>query len=211
MTQATPSDPWIAPVTLENRHVRLEPLRLEHAQELLSAAESPETFRLFSRGPREFNHSGMRQFIEFLLGPAQTVPFCVIDPASAKPIGITSYLDIKPAHRGLEVGWTWYSPSARGTKINPAAKLLLFEHAFERSGAIRVCLKTDERNARSRAAILKLGATFEGILRHTVIMADGFRRSSATYSILENEWPTVKAGLLARLDPPYLKPKQTPK
>lgn len=195
----TPTQEWIKPLVLAHPCVRLEPLALEHAGALALAAESTETFRLFSRGPSEISASAMREFIAYLLGPAQTVPFCVIDPASGEPIGITTYLDIKPAHRGVEVGWTWYTPRARGTKVNPAAKLLLLEHAFERLGAIRVCLKTDERNARSRAAILKLGARFEGVLRHTVIMADGFRRSSATYSILEDEWPSVRSGLLARL------------
>ncbi len=190
---------WIVPTVLEGPWVRLEPLRLDHAADLATAAESLDTFALFSRGPAQTSEQGMADFIEYLLGPAQTVAFCVIDTATGRPLGITTYLDIRPAHRGVEIGWTWYGPSARGTRINPAAKLLLLEHAFDRLQAVRVCLKTDERNARSRAAILKLGATFEGVLRHNIIKADGFRRSTAMFSILESEWPHVRAGLHDRL------------
>ncbi|HZW09325.1 MAG TPA: GNAT family protein [Phycisphaerales bacterium] len=190
---------WVAPITLANDVVALEPLAPSHAAELARAAATPETFRLFSRGPREISETGMREFIEFLLGPAETVPFCVVERASGRRAGITTFLDIRAQHRGLEIGWTWYAPDCRGTGANPACKLLLMEHAFERLGAIRVCLKTDERNARSRAAILKLGAQFEGILRENIIMRDGFRRSTAMYSVLEKEWPGVKARLQARL------------
>lgn len=194
--------PWMKPITLEHDAVRLVPLSVEHAAGLAAAACSQETYRYFSRGPEELTETGMRVFIEFLLGPAGTVPFCVVEPGSGEPVGITTYLDIRPAHRGLEIGWTWYSPRARGTRINPASKLLLLGHAFEALDAVRVCLKTDERNTQSRAAILKLGARFEGILRENVIMRDGFHRSTAMYSVLVGEWPEVRAGLLRRLAAP---------
>ncbi len=190
---------WTAPVTLEDANVRLVPLAREHADPLAHAASTPETFRYFSRAPREISPAGMAEFIDFLLGPAQTQPFCVIHRADQRPVGITTYLDIRPAHRALEIGWTWYAPDRRGTRTNPACKRLLMQHAFETLGAIRVCLKTDERNARSRAAILKLGAKFEGILRENVIMSDGFRRSTAMYSVLASEWAQVKRGLETRL------------
>ena len=190
---------WVTPRSLVHEAVRLEPLSADHAGALASAAGSLETFRYFSRVPGSADGAGMRAFIEFLLGPAQTVAFCVVDPASGRPVGITTYLDIRPAHRGLEIGWTWYGASVRGTRVNPACKLLLLGHAFGELGAIRVCLKTDERNARSRAAILKLGARFEGILRHSVVMPDGFLRSTAMYSVLAAEWPEVERGLRARL------------
>lgn len=190
---------WVQPRSFEHGAVRLVPLGVEHAGALAAAAGSAETFRYFSRGPATLDEAGMRAFVEFLLGPAQTVPFCVIDSAMGEPVGITTYLDIRPAHRGLEIGWTWYAPRLRGTRVNPACKLLLLGHAFEELGAVRVCLKTDERNARSRAAILKLGARFEGVLRENVIMRDGFRRSTAMYSILAGEWPGVRKGLVARL------------
>ncbi len=141
----------------------------------------------------------MKAFVEFLPGSAETVSFCISDIASGRPIGITTYLDIRPDHRGLDIGWTWISLDQRGTRTNPAMKLLMFEHAFERLGAIRVCLKTDERNTMSQAAIAKLGARREGVFRHAVIMEDGFRRSTVMYSILAAEWPSVRKGLMARL------------
>lgn len=191
---------WVEPVILEHEAVRLEPLGAGHAAGLATAAGSLETYRYFSRGPAELTEAGMREFIEYLLGPAQTVPFCVIEPESGAPVGITTYLDIRPAHRGLEIGWTWYGPRVRGTRLNPAAKLLLLGHAFEALGAIRVCLKTDERNAQSRAAILKLGAKFEGVLRENIVMRDGFHRSTAMYSVLAGEWPGVRALLRARIE-----------
>ncbi|MBK7404062.1 MAG: GNAT family N-acetyltransferase [Phycisphaerales bacterium] len=190
---------WAKPLTLEHDAVRLEPLACRHAAELAAAAASPDTFRYFSRAPRELTETGMREFIQFLLGPAETVPFCVVDAATGARVGITTYLDIRPAHKGLEIGWTWYAPASRGSRVNPASKLLLLQHAFDSLGAIRVCLKTDERNAASRAAILKLGASFEGILRRNIIMPDGFQRSTAMYSVMASEWPAVRERLAARL------------
>ncbi|MCA9280318.1 MAG: GNAT family N-acetyltransferase [Phycisphaeraceae bacterium] len=193
---------WIKPTVLElpetNALVRLIPLDPDHTRDLFHAA-TPDTFNLFSRGPEQWTEDGMRAFIEYLLGPAKTVPFSVIHVPTQTPIGITTYLDIKPLHKGAEVGWTWITPEHRGTKINPAMKLLMLQHAFERLDAIRVCLKTDERNLLSQHAIEKLGAKREGIMRHTVIMRDGFRRSSAMYSILADEWPVVKQRLIERL------------
>lgn len=189
---------WVRPVVLEGAHVRLEPLRVEHAGELFEAA-TPETFRYFSRGPRAWSIEGMRGFVEFLLGPAGTVAFCVVERASGRRVGVTTFLDIRPDHRGLEIGWTWLSPRLRGTRVNPEMKRMMLGHAFDELGAIRVCLKTDERNGLSRAAILKLGARFEGIVREVVIMPDGFRRSTAMYSVLAGEWAGVRAGLDGRL------------
>lgn len=190
---------WSAAPALENAHARLEPLTEARAGELAGAAGTLGTFRYFSRGPDELSEGGMARFIRLLREQPATVPFCVIEPGSGRAVGITTYLDIRPAHRGLEIGWTWYGPAYRATRLNPACKLLLMEHAFERLGAIRVALKTDERNAASRAAILKLGARFEGIMRENIVMQDGFRRSTAMYSVLEAEWPPVKRGLEARL------------
>lgn len=190
---------WDKPCILEHTAARLEPLIPDHAGELARAAETLETFRYFSRGPTDLTEPGMRGFIDYLLGLDGVMPFCVIDPTTDSRVGITTYLDIRPAHRALEIGWTWYAASCRGTRLNPACKLLLMGHAFERLGANRVCLKTDERNTRSRAAILKLGASFEGVLRENVLMPDGHRRSTAMYSVLAGEWGAVKQGLLVRL------------
>lgn len=190
---------WAAPVHLENQFAILRPLTLDDAVPLAEAAESLDTFRFFSRKPHDLSTQGMRDFLEFLLAQPSTSAFCVLEPAGRAPVGVTTYLDIREAHRGLEIGWTWYAPRLRGDTLNPACKLLLLQHAFENLGAIRVQLKTDERNARSRAAILKLGAVFEGILRENVIMPDGFHRSTAMYAILASEWPAVRARLHERL------------
>jgi RimJ/RimL family protein N-acetyltransferase len=108
-------------------------------------------------------------------------------------------MDVQPEQRSVEIGWTWYGVDHQGTAVNPESKLLLLAHAFEEWGAIRVCLKTDSLNARSRAAILKLGASYEGDLRNHRIRPDGSFRHSSYYSILPEEWPQVKAGLTERL------------
>ena len=106
---------------------------------------------------------------------------------------------IVPAHRRLEIGWTWLTPAVWGTGINVEAKLLLLTHAFDTLGAMRVELKTDARNERSRAAILALGAQFEGVFRKHMQMADGRIRDSAWYAITDDDWPAVRARLVARL------------
>lgn len=190
---------WIQPTILENGHAKLEPLSPDHAEELFAAA-TPETFRYFSRGPSPWTVAGMQDLIERLLGPARTVPFTISDPVSDKRVGITTFLNIDPVNRGVEIGWTWLTPDCRATRVNPAMKHLMLEHAFEDLEAIRVSLRTDERNIQSRAAIAKLGAQYEGILRHAVIMRDDFRRSTAVYSILADEWPRVRENLRLRFE-----------
>ncbi len=201
---------WAEPLHLENQFAILRPLTLDDAEPLAAAAESLDTFRYFSRFPRDLSPDGMRAFLEYLLAQPNTSCFCVLEPVTHIPVGVTTYLDIREAHRGLEIGWTWYTPRHRGGTLNPACKLLLLQHAFESLGAIRVQLKTDERNARSRAAILKLGASFEGILRENVIMTDGFRRSTAMYSILAADWPTLRTRLHTRLAPGTPPPRGGP-
>lgn len=190
---------WPQPDRIENEHVSLELLREDLAPELIAAADSPATFRYFSRGPDPFDEAGMRAFIAFLLGPAETQPFAVFDRASERYVGITTYYDLRPAHQSLEIGWTWYAPSVRGTAVNPACKRLLLGHAFDTLGAHRVALRTDARNTASRRAMEKLGAQHEGLWREHVVMPDGHRRTSAYYSILSPEWPGVRAGLDERL------------
>jgi N-acetyltransferase len=113
-------------------------------------------------------------------------------------IGQTCYLAIHSVHRRVEIGGTWYVPEVQGTKVNPACKLMMLDNAFA-CGAQRVELKTDARNARSRAAMLKMGGTFEGIHRQHMLRPDGTWRDTAWYSVLRDEWPVVKAGLEARL------------
>lgn len=194
------TDDWITPTTLENEHVRLEPLTVAHAAELCDAAGSVDTFRYFSVIPTTWNEAGFVRYIEHLLGPAMTVPFCVVERATGRRVGMTTYLAIMPSNRSAEIGWTWLGPSVRGTRVNPSMKRLMLAHGFEDKGAIRMQLRTDERNAHSRAAILKLGAQFEGIHRQDKLMHDGFKRSSVFYSILEDEWPAVRDRLDARIN-----------
>jgi RimJ/RimL family protein N-acetyltransferase len=127
------------------------------------------------------------------------VPFAVLEASSGRPIGSTSYLTLRPAHRGLEVGWTWLAPAAWGTGANVEAKLLLLEHAFERLGCMRVEFKTDARNERARRALAALPARFEGVSLKHMLVRDGVVRDSAYYSVTDDEWPAVKTALLARL------------
>jgi RimJ/RimL family protein N-acetyltransferase len=127
------------------------------------------------------------------------VPFATLDASSGAVLGSTRYMAIAPAHRRLEIGWTWLVPAVHGTGINTEAKLLLLEHAFERLGALRVELKTDALNGRSRAALAAIGATFEGVFRRHMVMASGRVRDSAWYAIVDEDWPVVRERLRTRL------------
>ncbi len=125
--------------------------------------------------------------------------FAVIDKTSHSVVGSTRYLDIQLREQGVEIGWTWYTPKVWSTTINPEAKLLLLRHAFEDWGAIRVALKTDDRNVRSQAAIRKLGAQYEGTLRNHRIRSDGSIRHTIMFSIISDEWSTVRNRLMQRI------------
>lgn len=196
------SQQWVAPVVLENEWVRLEPLAAESATELFSVCAN-DTFRYYvAVQPREWTPSGFEEYILQRLALSNVVSFVVRDLANGQLVGETSFMEIRPEAKGLEIGMTWYAESARGTRINPASKLLLLSHAFDQLGAIRVQLKCDARNAASRAAILKLGARFEGILRRHGILPDGYVRDTAMYSIIDTEWPEVQKGLNDRLANP---------
>ena len=191
---------WLSRDTvLEGNTVRLEPLSLEHAGELLDAAESPETFRYFSRWPQPWTVDGCRAFFAILLENPTVVPFCITLKATGRRVGVTTYLEIRPDHRGCEIGWTWLAPDQRGVRTNPEMKRLMLAHAFDACGAIRVQLKTDLRNLQSQRAIEKLGAVKEGVFRNHVIMLDGYYRSTVMYSMTAEEWPAVRERLDARL------------
>jgi len=126
-------------------------------------------------------------------------PFVIIDKRENKIIGSTRFMNIEPAHRKLEIGWTWLHPDYWATMVNPECKLLLLTYAFEVLHTIRVQLKTDEHNIRSRKAIAKIGGTFEGILRNDWIRDNGTFRNSAYFSIIDSEWDTVKFNLQSKL------------
>lgn len=186
-------------VTLAGRFIRLVPSEAAHAEALVEIA-SPETFHYFVTGaPSSYDRAGLEEYIQRRVAQSSVRCWTVFEKDSYKALGMTTYLDIRPEHRGLEIGMTWYAPSVRGTKVNPEAKLLLLEHAFERLGAIRVQLKTDQRNLQSQRAIAKLGAVYEGTLRNHMIFESGYIRNTVMYSITPEEWPSVKQRLLDRL------------
>ena len=180
--------------------MRLRPLSPEDGPALLAAGRWPEIWDWMSAMPT--TAESMSEWIEAALkaqGQGLELPFTVLRLPDEKVIGSTRYLDIQEANRTVEVGWTWYAPDAWGTSVNPEAKFLLLEHAFERWRAVRVALKTDARNLHSQAAIRKLGAKYEGTLRNHRIRRDGSLRDTVMFSIIDSEWPAVKAALVRRL------------
>ena len=179
------------PVVLEGHGVRLEPLSDAHVPDLLEAADD-EVFRWLPAATPA-TEDDMRQILRTHPGLA----FAVVVDGRAQ--GSTSYLDVDLAVAGLEIGWTWYARPLWATGVNPACKLLLLQHAFDELGAQRVTLKTDGRNLRSQSAIRRLGAAYDGTLRHHRLRSDGSVRDTAHFSILAAEWPDVRAGLQARL------------
>jgi len=185
-------------VTLDGRFVRLEPLEERHREPVRPAAQHPEIFTVTTSalGPL------YDPYIDHALRRSATgheMAFVVWHKAEQRHVGMTRYLNIEEAHRKLEIGSTWYEPSVWAGTVNPECKLLLMRHAFEALKFNRVEYKTDVRNGRSRAAILKLGARQEGILRKHMVMADGHVRDSVYFSVIDEEWPAVKAGLERRL------------
>ncbi len=179
------------------------PERIDKANSAAAAGElfavtPPDTFRYFLAAPAAWTPDAVSEHLQREFASSR-VAYLVRDRASGAALGSTSYLDIRPEHRGVEIGFTWYAPNVRGTGVNPECKLLLLRHAFEALGCVRVQLKCDARNMHSRAAILKLGATFEGMLRRHMIVVDGFVRDTAMFSILDEEWAGVKARLIERL------------
>jgi RimJ/RimL family protein N-acetyltransferase len=194
------ADSWACSPLLQGKLVRLEPLDARHVPGLLSAAADPVTWTWI---PARLDHeTAIRTWLADALRARDAgteLPFATLEATTGRVVGSTRYMAIVPAHRRLEIGWTWLAPAAWGTGINVESKLLLLTHAFDTLGAMRVELKTDARNERSRAAILALGAEFEGIFRKHMRMPDGRIRDSAWYAITDDDWPAVRARLTARL------------
>src|SRR3712207_6538859 len=186
---------------LEGSLVVLEPLEPRHEEGLFEAAREPGIWRYLpvdASGSR----AAFRSWFEATLAASEEgseAAFATLDAGSGEPIGSTRYLALRPAHRGLEIGWTWLAPSYWGTGANAEAKLLMLEHAFGHLGCVRVEFKTDARNERSRAALAALPARFEGTFRKHMIVRGNRYRDSAYYSIVDDEWPEVRANLRRRL------------
>ena len=190
----------ISATTLSGPLVTLEPLRRRHLPGLARAARGTDIWHymaadLSAKGSLEPWYAEARRFEK----ARQQLPFAMRMTADGTLIGGTRYLNIAPEHLRLEIGWTWLAPSQWGGRVNAAAKLLLFEHAFETLGAQRVELRTDALNQRARRAILKLGAAEEGVLRRHMVMPGGRVRDTVQFAVIDEIWPAVKATLQARI------------
>jgi len=191
---------WVTPVTLAGSRVRMEPLELAHLPGLVAAGADPATWT-WMHAPLT-DEASMRAWVEDALRAGDAgveVPFATVDAATGRVLGSTRFMGIAPAHRRLEIGWTWLAPAAHGSGANSEAKYLLLEHAFGALGAMRVEFKTDALNVRSRAALAGIGGTFEGVFRRHQLMASGRVRDSAWYAITDQDWPAVRERLRARL------------
>jgi len=178
--------------------VTLEAFGPGHAAELWPVSPV-ETFEYFLSKPADGSRGAFAAFLEASIADMKAETFVVRDAATGRAVGSSSFLDLRPIHRGLEIGFTWYDALVRGTRVNPACKLLMLQRAFEERGCMRVQLKCHNGNERSKRAILKLGATFEGVLRKHMMLRDGRHRDTAMFSITDEEWPRVRAGLEKRL------------
>jgi RimJ/RimL family protein N-acetyltransferase len=187
------------PTTLEGVHVRLEPLAALHAPDLFVAAQDDALWR-YMPIPRPESQAEVERMIADALAAQDTgeqLAFAIVERRSGRAVGSTRYLDIRGTHRGLEIGWTWITPAWQRSAVNTECKRLLLAHAFESLGCLRVQLKTDLRNLRSQAAIERLGAKKEGVLRKHCVLWDGHVRDTVMYSITDGEWPAVKQRLSA--------------
>ena len=183
----------VSAVTLEGRHARLEPLEERHLDSLRRHAADAEIWR-WMPVPRESPEVSLRSWYERAQAGAtrgDMVPWAIVDRASGEAVGGTTYLDIAPSDKRVEIGATWHGRAFWRTAINTECKFLLLRHAFEALGCNRVQLKTDLRNERSQNAIARLGAVREGVLRAHMIMPDGWVRDSVMFSILAAEWPAA--------------------
>ncbi len=191
-----------APVVLQGRHVRLEPLRPDHLDDLFVAAAEASVWTWMSVGPFAERADLAAWIEEAVTGSAagEQVAFAIVPTDTGRAVGSTRYFDIKPADRGLEIGWTWVGPSHQRTGVNTECKRLLLGHAFEVLGAHRVQLKTDARNERSQRAIERIGGVREGVLRRHMRVKDDHLRDSVMYSVIDSEWPAVRSKLDALLE-----------
>jgi N-acetyltransferase len=194
---ASPSrDMIVEACVLEGAHVRLEPLSLDHLDALTAVGLDPDLWQWTlaqNRTPED-----MRRYVETALAEhraGQALPFATVERTSGRVVGSTRFAAIERSHRRVEIGWTWIARPWQRTAVNTEAKFLMLRHAFEVWGCVRVELKTNAKNERSRRAILRIGAVEEGTLRKHQLNADGTPRDSVYFSIIDDEWPAVKSRL----------------
>lgn len=190
----------IQTVTLEGPRVRLEPLALEHAGRLTEFGLDPAMWQY--RADMVTNPEEMRRYIQTVLdrqAAGTELGFVTVEKGAGRIVGSTRFMDIDARNRSVEIGGTFIDPKWQRTFVNTEAKYLMLRHAFETWGCVRVYLKTDSLNDRSRQAILRLGAKPEGTLRNHMIMPGGRLRHSLYFSIIDSEWPEAKANLEAKL------------
>lgn len=192
---------WVKPTSLETELVRLEPLTMQHVDEFYQAGSCPDIWR-WSLPDKCSSIETTRSWIEYsvnMMEQRHHIAFAIYDKKTNKFVGSTRYCSIKSDDRNVEIGFTFITPAFQRSYINTHAKYCLLTHAFEQLGAIRVEFKTHQDNNPSRNAILRLGATFEGMLRNQRILSDGSYRNTAIFSIIDSEWSKIKVALEDKL------------
>ena len=184
----------VRPVALDGSQVCLEPLCQDHAQGLYSRGRHEPDWAFMPRACF-VDAADVRHWIDEAIATPGRIAFAIVEKAKGRVAGSTSYLNIRPEHHSLEIGWTWLGQDFQRSAINTETKLLMLTHAFERLGCIRVEFKTDARNDRSQVALERIGAVREGVLRKHMIVQGGYHRDSVYFSVTEEEWPAVKLRL----------------
>lgn len=193
---------WPAPVSLQGQHVALAPLDHSHATDLAEASADGDLHRLwYTMIPAPDDMSAEIDRRLNLQSNGSMLPFAILTP-EGKAVGMTTYMNIDSSNRRVEIGSTWYRKSVQRGPMNTECKLLMLQHAFETLDCIAVEFRTHFINVQSRRAIERLGAKLDGVIRNHIVMANGTLRDTAVYSVLPNEWPTVKANLIWQLQKP---------
>jgi RimJ/RimL family protein N-acetyltransferase len=194
---------WPGDVTLTGQHVRLEPLSMDHLDDMQAAARDGDLHLLwYTTIPHadEMEAEITRRLSMRETGAMQ--PFAVIDQSNGHAVGMTTFMNVDAANKHVEIGSTWYAKSVQRSPLNTECKLLMMTHAFEVLDCIAVEFRTHFVNVQSRRAIERLGAKLDGVLRNHMVMANGSLRDTAVYSVINSEWPTIKAHLQFQLDKP---------